>query len=396
MLSENTNTMVIIIFVATLTQVATDIYTPSIPAIASHFESTLGYVQLTMSFFLAGLAIFNLIYGPLSEGIGRRLTLVIGILIALCGTLLCIYADSINLLLVGRFIQGAGLAACTALWRSIFRDLYDTKAMAKISGYLVAGITVSLILSPLIGGFIQQYIGWRANFIVLLVWMLIVLLVLVLLFKESSLHHGAHRLNLRFLVGSYVEILSNRSFVTFSLMSFLCYGALLSWLTAGPVILIRGVGIPPSIFGILMIITGITTGVSGIIGGKITHKFQLISIVMMGLGLIVFAGVFLIIAYYMIGLNLIAIMVSALLFIIGSTFVFMNCFALGFKDVGHIAGYAGSLYACIQMLGGVCFTAVLGNLSTYSPVPMGLMFIGCGILSFLVYKLIFPKEIRCQ
>ena len=91
------------------------------------------------------------------------------------------------------------------------------------------------------------------------------------------------------------------------------------------------------------------------------------------------------------GLNLIAIMVGALIFIIGSTFIFMNCFALGFENVGHIAGYAGSLYACIQMLGGVCFTALVGYFSTYSPVPMGLIFIGCGVLSFVVYKITFPK-----
>lgn len=382
---QTLTTVRVIVLIATLTQICTDIYTPSLPAIAHDLHTTLGQLQMTMALFMAGVAITNLIYGPLSEGIGRRYTLMIGISIALVGTLICLNSHSILALQFGRFIQGCGLGACNSLWRSIFRDTYSGAELVRVSAYLVNLLILSVILAPFIGGYFQQYLGWHATFVFLFCWMILVLLIVTKLFKETSQHHGAHRLNINFVKKSYRELLTNRRFMSFCGMIFFTYGGLFAWLTSGSVVMIHGIGITPVMFGYLMIFSGLATAVGGFVNAKLTNLISLNLIVILGLGMMVLSGVLIMLSMFIMGLNIYVVLVPTLLFVIGSTFIFMNCFAMAFEDVGHIAGYAGSLYASIQLLGGTVFASLLGHLSTNSPIPMASMFIASGVLAGGIY-----------
>ena len=85
-------------------------------------------------------------------------------------------------------------------------------------------------------------------------------------------------------------------------------------------------------------------------------------------------------------------MLAAIIFCFGSTLVFLNCFALSFEHVAHIAGYAGSVYACIQLLGGFIFTAILGWINTSSVIPMAWMFVTSGLLSFVLYVALLKRQ----
>jgi DHA1 family bicyclomycin/chloramphenicol resistance-like MFS transporter/DHA1 family 2-module integral membrane pump EmrD-like MFS transporter len=383
--------LTIILLVATLMQICTDIYTPSLPAIAHNLNTTLGQVQLTMTYFMAGVAITNLLYGPLSEGIGRRKTLLIGISIAIVGTLVCIGAHHITQLQIGRLIQGAGLGACSALWRSIFRDAFQGKELVRLSSYLVNYIVLALIAAPFLGGYLQQYLGWHATFIFLLCWISLVFLVVLFTFKETSQHHGHHRLNLRFMLRSYIELIQNRTFIGFSCIVFCSYGGLFSWMTAGPVLLIHGVGLSPVMFGYLMIFSGLTVAASGIINGKLSKRVPPQKVVTYALASMCLAGMALLVSYYFFGLTLYVILIPGLLFLFSANFIFMNCFALAFENVGHIAGYAGSLYACLQLLGGAVFSAILSHLNTQSPVPMACMFLASGAGAWILFSVVNKK-----
>ena len=377
--------ILMIVLVATLTQICTDIYTPSIPAIAHHLGTTIGQTQLTMTYFIAGVAFTNLIYGPLSEGIGRRWTLIIGISIAIIGTLLCLVSTNIHMLQAGRLIQGCGLGATAGLWRSIFRDTYSTEELAHKASFLTTFLIMSVILAPFLGGYFEQYLGWHATFIFLLCWMVFILLLILFKFEESNQHHGRHRLNLKFVYQSYRELLTHRLFIAYSVMIFLTFGGLFAWITAGPAILIHGVGIQPVYYGYLMLITGIATGLATMLNTKLLKRFSLHTIIVMGLLLMSLSGIALFIAYYSIGLYGAVVVIPAAVFVFGASFLFMNCFALAFANVGHIAGYAGALYACIQLLGGMIFSGILGHLNTSTPVPMAIMFSVSGIGAGLIY-----------
>lgn len=392
MTQHNKLILLIIVLSATLMQISTDIYTPSLPSIAHGLNTTLGQAQLTISWFMIGIAITTLLYGPISEVIGRRWTITIGNCIAIGGTLLCLNALNIEMLQVGRLIQGIGLGAAAALWRSIFRDTYSGPTMAKVGSYLTNIIIASVIAAPFLGGYLEQYLGWRYTFIFLLCWIIIVTLIITFLFKESGQHHGKHRLNFKFIWKAYGELLSSRQFMGLSLCVSLSYGGLFSWITASPVILIHGHNILPVIFGYLMILTGIAMAVGGLINGKLVHKFNTEALLTFGWSLMLIAGILLVMSKYIWGITIYDIMIPGMIFIFGNSFIFPNAVAAAFTPFGHIAGYAGSLYSGIQILGGVVFSAYLSHLNTSSQLPMAGMFIASAIFSWIGFKLIVKSR----
>ncbi len=254
-----------------------------------------------------------------------------------------------------------------------------------MSAYLLNIAILSLVLAPFVGGYFQQYLGWHATFIFLFCWMILILFIVIKYFKETSQHHGKHQLNLRFVKKSYRELLTNYRFMSFCGMIFFAYGGLFAWLTSGSIIMIHGIGITPVMFGYLMIFSGLATGAGGLINAKLTHLISLNLILLIGLGMMILSGMLIILGVLIIGLNIYIILVPTLLFIVGSTFIFMNGFLLAFENVGHIAGYAGSLYASIQLLGGTVFASLLGHINTNSPIPMASMFIASGVLAGGIY-----------
>lgn len=376
----------IIVLVGTLTQISTDIYTPSLPAIAENLQSSLGQAQLTLTWFMLGIALTNLIYGPLSEVIGRRWTLILGNLIAISGTLICLFAEHIHGLQMGRFVQGLGLGACATLWRSILRDHYSGSELARIGAYLTNVVIVSVILAPFFGGYFEQYLGWRSSFVFLFFWTLMVTGVIAFLFQETGKHHGRHRLNCKFIFSTYAELLSSRVFMGMSLCVFASFGGLSVWITAGPVVLIHGARISPVLFGYLMILTGLSMGLGGFTNGKLVRTWGISKLMTLGWVLMSSAGLLILLAHAVFGNTVLGVIVPAMFLAFGGSFIFSNAVATAFTPFGHIAGYAGSLYACIQLLGGVISSALVSHLNTNSPVPMALMFMASGILSWMAFR----------
>lgn len=183
-----------VLLIACLTGVATDIYAPSLAAIASVMHVPVGQAQFSLTIFMIGLALSQLIYGPISEGIGRRIPLIIGLLIFIGGSLVSILATRIEFLVFGRLVQGFGAGACSSLWRSIFRDVYRGDDLAKYGAWLSVIITIFVPAVPVLGGYFQHYIGWQASFGFLIFYSLMVLLLIVYVFKETSQHHHPQRL----------------------------------------------------------------------------------------------------------------------------------------------------------------------------------------------------------
>jgi DHA1 family bicyclomycin/chloramphenicol resistance-like MFS transporter/DHA1 family 2-module integral membrane pump EmrD-like MFS transporter len=241
-------------------------------------------------------------------------------------------------------------------------------------------------VAPFLGGYFQQYLGWHATFIFLLGWIVFVTAVILFCFKETSQHHGKHRLNLTFIGSAYAELLSSRKFMGFCLCVFLSYGGLFTWMTAGPVILIHGAHISPVMFGYLMILTGIAMALGGIVNAKLVAKVGTARLMTVGWSLMVVAGVLTLLGKYLWGITSYDIIIPAMIFIFGTSFIFSNAVAGAFTPFGHIAGYAGSLYNGIQLLGGAVFSAYLSHLNTSSQLPMAWMFIASGVLAWLAFS----------
>lgn len=393
-MSVNSNKVLffIIVFAACLTQFASDIYAPSLPAIAENLNTHINYVQWSMSIYMLGVAISQLIYGPISEATGRKPPMIVGLIIMCIGSLVCLWAQTIEMVIVGRLIQGCGAGACAALWRSVFRDVYSGAELAKYGSYLVIFIMFIIPAAPALGGYFQEYFGWRANFVFMSVYSILAIIAIIFWFKETSIHHHPERLKHSYIIRTFHSLLTSRIFMGVTFATFLSYGALFCWFTVGPILLIHEVGLTPVEFGWLSALGGGSAyALAGILNGKFVTRLGMPFMMRIGFSIMIFSGVLLVVFYYLFGMNAWTIAIPGILFYFGSTFIWPNAFATAFTPFGKIAGYAGALYGFMQISGGAVISWIV-SLLPYNPIVLGLTFMACSFFSWIVYE--FSKKTK--
>lgn len=384
-----TNTIIffIILLVGCLPGVTSDIYAPSLPAIALDFNTDINLAQWSMAIFMLGLGSMQLFYGPLSEGIGRRKTVIIGLIILLLGSLISLFAKNIYILIMGRFIQGCGAAACASIWRAIFRDSFEGEQLAKYGSYLAVIIAFIVPAAPTLGGYLQNYFGWRSSFVFLVIFTITVLLITLSILKETNKHIDKNKLKFSFIAPTFWNLLSSPIFMGYSLCVFICYGAFFAWFTAGPVLLIHVVGISPVAFGWISFLgVGSAMLISGFVNGRLVEKLGMPFMLRLGWSIMFTAGLLMLILKYFFGINTFTIAIPMLIFMFGVTFIWPSAFASAFSPFGKIAGYAGALYGAMQISGG----AVIGGLVSYLPdkdqIPLALIFMLSAVAAWAVFE----------
>ena len=378
----------VLIMAACLTQFAADIYAPSIPAIARAFGASIDSVQWSMSIYMFGVAVSQLVYGPLSEGIGRKPPIIFGLLIMLIGSIVCVMTVNMGLLIFGRFVQGTGAGACASLWRSVFRDSFSKEELAQYSSYLVIAVMFVIPTAPLIGGYLQQYFGWYASFVFMTIYSIIALFGVILGFRETNVNYHISKLKMKFVISKYLILLRSPIFMGTTCGTFLTYGAVFSWFIVGPVLLIDRLGILPMEFGWLTFICGVISyGFAGFINGKLVKRWGMTAMLRLGWGIMIASGVVMILGYYLAVMNIWFIMIPVVLLFFGSTFIWPNAFAVAFSPFGDIAGYAGALYGFMQVSGAAVLAAFAAYLPDNNQLILAITITITSVVSWLLYEL---------
>ncbi len=388
----------IILFVACSAQIASDIYSPSLPAIAINLHTSIANAQFSMAIFMFGVAISQLFYGPLSEGLGRRIPIIVGLSILFVGNLISFFAPSITILIIGRLIQGAGAGACSALWRSIFRDTFEGDELAKYGSYFSILVTFIVPAAPVLGGYLQEYFNWRASFAFLAIYSFNTLLMVLIWLNETSQHHHIERLKPKFIVESYKHILSSSIFMGYTLCTFLCYGAFFSWFAVGPILLIHIIGISPIQFGwITLFGGGFATAFGGWVNGRYVTRLGAHNMLRIGFSIMFIAGTIMLAGKFAFGINTFLVVAPMILFYFGVTFIWPSAFAGAFGPFGKMAGYAGALYGFMQISGGAVIGALVSYLPDKNQIPLSLVFITTSILAWIIFeKVVRKKEIEIK
>jgi len=383
----------IILFVICAAQMASDIYAPSLSAISIGLHTSVANVQFSMAIYMFGLAISQLFYGAISEGLGRRTPLIAGLIILFIGNLVSLFAFSITGLIIGRLIQGCGAGACAALWRSIFRDTYEGVELAKYGSYLSIFVTFIVPAVPVIGGYLQEFFGWRASFTFLAIYSLITLLLVFLGLKETSQYHHRDRLKIKFIFQSFQKMLLSPIFVGYTLCTFLCYGAFFSWFSIGPVLLIHNLKISPVTFGwVTLVCGGLATALGGWVNGRLVTRLGTHVMLRSGFSMMFLAGLVMLIGMFLFGIDILAIVIPMALFYFGVTFVWPSAFAGAFAPYGKMAGYAGALYGFMQISGGAAIGTVVSYLPHNNQLSLALVFITTSILAWLIFEKIVRRK----
>jgi len=377
----------VLVLAVCLTQFASDIYAPSLPAIALGLHTSISLSQKSLAIFLFGVAFSELIYGPLSEGIGRKIPIVMGLIIMLMGSILCSLATSIDMLITGRLIQGFGAGACAALWRSIFRDVFVGDDLAKYGSYLVIFIMFIVPAAPALGGYLQEYFGWRASFIFMTAYTLLALVLIIYGLTETNSYQDHKKLTVSFITQHYWIMLSSPIFMGITFCAFLGYGAFFSWFTVGPVLLIHQLGLSPVVFGwITCLGGGGAYALAGWLNGRFVKKFGMHKMLRVGFFIMLLSGIFMWLGYRYFGVNLYSIVIPVILFYFGTTLLWPNAYAIAFTPFGHIAGYAGALYGFMQLCGGAVISSLVSYLPSDNQRPLALIIIITSMMGWIVFE----------
>lgn len=379
--------LVVLTFVACLTGFMSDIYVPSFLTMSHDLNASLSGIQQSMSIFMLSLALSQFIYGPLSEVLGRRIGLLMGLCIVVVGSAICMLTENLFWLMVGRFIQGAGAGACACLWRSIFRDVFTGQQIAKYGGYLGIVMVYIVAAAPFLGGYFEAHQGWRASFIASIsyggaVWSLVYMLL-----PETNTHRTTERLSIQFFSAAYAQLLKSPIFMGYGLCVFFTYGAFFSWFIVGPVLYAHYFDLPIANFGCINFFLGGTAmALGGIFNAKCIRKIGQDKMLRLGWLLMSLAGAFILILDLCLIKSIYLFLIAIFAFLFGITLIWPNAFSRAFAPFGAIAGYAGSLYSCMQLGGGAIIGWVSAFIPDHRPYPLALVFILTALGACLTFE----------
>ncbi len=228
---------------------STDLYTPSLPHLQGVFETDAERVQLTMSLNLLGFALAQLLYGPLSDRIGRRPVLLGGMLGFALASLGCAFAGSIEALILARVLQGMTACAEAVVGYAVIRELYDEAGAVRVLGAYGMAIAFAPAIGPVIGGHMHVLFGWRSNFFLLTGLILVVAFLIWRKLPETLRQPDPGAVDPRRILRGYLALLGDSAFMAYALIAGMVIAGLFAMVTAFPFLFIERMGVRTEHYG---------------------------------------------------------------------------------------------------------------------------------------------------
>jgi Arabinose efflux permease len=336
---------------------------------------------------MAGFAISRLIYGFISDVIGRKKPLIMGLFICFLGTLVCMFSSSIKELIVGRLLQGAGAGAGVVVSGAILRDLAGDEEIVRTFSYMTVANIIFMASAPFVGGYLQQLFGWQANFAFIAFYVLVALFIGIFILSETNKYKTRENLKISRIKFNLHNMFTNKEFVICVISIFLVYGSIVAWLTLGPILLQNTGKMSPVNLGWTSLMTGFFYAMGALLNSMLVDRYSINHMLTFGSYTIFFSGTLMLLLFWL--FNIVSfwiIVIPITIFFFGSGMIFPSAFAGALTPFKKIAGIAGAIVGFIQSLGGFVASGIISILPDNTQLPLAVAFILCGIIiSVLVH-----------
>lgn len=375
----------VILMLMALMQTTTDQYVPSLPAITKFFHSNEGTLQLTLTFFMLGLSISHVFYGPLSDRIGRKPPLLFGVGLSIMGSVFCFLAPSTAVLILGRFLQGFGIGVCNSVGRSLIRDLFTDRMLAKIGSYVGVVSIFIMAASPTLGGYIQEHVGWRANFLFLIIFGVLVWFMTLYILPETNKHLNPDATKFKVMKLNYSTLLCSKVFLGYTLCACFAFAGLVAYLTISPFLFQNELGLSPLEFGQLTFFIAGAICISGLVNSQLVMHRGVSFMVLIGVLFMIIGGFSLLFCSILGMTHVLSIMIPMALFSAGVGFTFINAFAGAFHPFPQMAGTAGALYASLQDFSAALTSGSIAAFKSFGHYSLAIILLAFGLSSLAAW-----------
>lgn len=361
-----------------------DMYLPGFPAIAKDLGTDASSIAYSLSSFFIGISAGQLLYGPLLDRFGRKKPLYIGLVLYILASVGCVYASTLNSLIVLRFVQAIGSCAATVASVAMVRDLFPIKENARVFALLMLVLGTSPMIAPTVGSYITSAFGWHAVFVVLSIIGALVLLATIIGLPESYKPDTSMSLKPRPIINNFIQVLTEPQFYTYAFTGAIGFSGLFAYVSGSPQIFMNIYKLTDKQYG--WVFAGLSVGFigAGQVNSFLLRRFesrQIVPITLMGQAI---SGLIFVFCAWNDLLNLPGII--ALLFI---NLAFCGCLnpntaALSIAPFDKNAGSASALMGALQLGLGALISTLISAWHMSTPTPLAIAMCVPAILAMIV------------
>ncbi|EHH9556590.1 multidrug efflux MFS transporter Bcr [Escherichia coli] len=370
---------------AMLMPLSIDMYLPALPVISAQFGVPAGSTQMTLSTYILGFALGQLIYGPMADSFGRKPVVLGGTLVFAAAAVACALAQTIDQLIVMRFFHGLAAAAASVVINALMRDIYPKEEFSRMMSFVMLVTTIAPLMAPIVGGWVL-WLSWHYIFWILAVAAILASAMIFFLIKETLPPERRQPFHIRTTIGNFAALFRHKRVLSYMLASGFSFAGMFSFLSAGPFVYIEINHVAPENFGYYFALNIVFLFVMTIFNSRFVRRIGALNMFRSGLWIQFIMAAWMVISA-LLGLGFWSLVVGVAAFVGCVSMVSSNAMAVILDEFPHMAGTASSLAGTFRFGIGAIVGALL-SLATFNsawPMIWSIAFCATSSILFCLY-----------
>ncbi|WP_338636846.1 multidrug effflux MFS transporter [Spirobacillus cienkowskii] len=383
---------IVVLFLVPISQSAIDIYSPSLPEISRSLATKDSYVQLTVSLYLLSLGLGQYFYGILADSIGRKKSLLFGLLLFTVSSFFCYFANHIFILIISRFFQGLGAASIAVLSKTISVDLYKGHDLVKASAWIGLIWGVAPIVAPVVGGYLDHFAGWRAPFFALCVYGIISCFLTAFFVTET--YPNYKKVNIKNFFVTSLEVTKNKDFLGSTLIVATTNLGLFIFTLMAPFLIQNVFSKSQVFFGYMALFVGVIYILGAFLTRFAIKFFEGEKIIRFVSKILLLLGVLMVIAAYIYPNSIFILMFTSSVFAFASGFLYPFLVARMFAPFQNMAGIVSATYGIISYVFSGIISILLSGMKIESLMQVAIAYCFVGLITYLAMAKMFASKFK--
>ncbi|MEG6439074.1 Bcr/CflA family multidrug efflux MFS transporter [Enterobacter bugandensis] len=379
---------------AMLMPLSIDMYLPALPVISAQFGVPAGSAQMTLSTYILGFALGQLLYGPMADSLGRKPVILGGTLVFAAAAVACALAQSIDQLIIMRFLHGLAAAAASVVINALMRDIYPKEEFSRMMSFVMLVTTIAPLVAPMAGGAVLVWFSWHAIFWILALAALLASAMIFFFIDETLPVERRQKFHIRTTIGNFASLFRHKRVLSYMLASGFSFAGMFSFLSAGPFVYIELNHVSPQHFGYYFALNIVFLFVLTIINSRFVRRVGALNMFRAGLWIQFVMAVWLVVSAFL-DVGFWALVIGVAAFVGCVSMISSNAMAVILDEFPHMAGTASSLAGTFRFGIGAIVGALLSmaTFTTAWPMLWAMAFCATSSVLFCLYAS-RPREKR--